>query len=75
MIIAEIMKEIRKLPDEELLVLAAQVDEEAARAVDERFAARVGEGAFDEMAAEALRELRENKTMPLHEVIDQRSVS
>jgi len=28
--IAEIMKEVRKLPDDQLLALAAQIDEEAA---------------------------------------------
>jgi hypothetical protein len=75
MSIAELMKEIRKLPDEELLALAAQVEEEAARAVDEKFAACVGEGVFDDCAAEALRELRMNQTVPLHEVLDQRGVS
>ena len=69
------MNEIRKLPDAELLALATQVDAEAARAVDEQFAARVSEGAFDDLAAEALQELREHKTVPLHEVLDQRGVS
>jgi methionine synthase II (cobalamin-independent) len=73
--IAELMKEIRKLPDDELLTLAAQVDAEAARAVDERFAAKVREGDFDGLAAEALRELREGKTVPLHEILDERHVS
>jgi hypothetical protein len=73
--IAELLKEIRKLPDAELLELAAQVDAEAARAVDEQFAARVSEGAFDDLAAEALREQREQKTVPLHEVLDQRGIS
>lgn len=56
MSIAELMKEIRKLPDVELLALAAQVEEEAARAVDHQLAARVQEGDFDELAAQALRE-------------------
>jgi hypothetical protein len=75
MSITDIMKEIRKLPDEELLVLAAQVEEEAARAVDEHFAARVNEGDFDALAAQALQELRMNQTVPLHEVLDQRNLS
>ena len=75
MSIAELMNEIRKLPDVELLALAAQVEEEAARAVDHQLAARVQEGDFDELAAQALRELREQKTVPLHEVLDQRGVS
>ena len=75
MSIAELMNEIRKLPDVELLALAAQVEEEAARAVDHQLASRVQEGDFDELAAQALRELREQKTVPLHEVLDQRGVS
>ena len=73
--VAELMMEIRKLPGAELLVLAAQVEAEAARAVDEQFAVRVQEGAFDALAAEALREFREHKTVPLHEVFDQRGIS
>jgi hypothetical protein len=32
--VAEIMREVRKLSDDQLLALAAQVDEVAARAVD-----------------------------------------
>lgn len=54
--IAEIMREVRKLPDDELLALAAQVDEEAARAVDHRFENLVRDGYFADLAAEALRE-------------------
>lgn len=73
--VAEIMREIRKLPDEQLLALAAQVDEEAARAVDHRFESVVREGGFADLAAEALREEKEGKTIPLHEVIDQRRIS
>ena len=64
--IAEIMREVRKLPDDELLALAAQVDEEAARAVDHRFESLVRDGHFSELAAEALREEKEDKTIPLH---------
>ena len=46
--IADLMNEIRKLPDDELLALAAQVEAEAARAVDTRFTAMVKEGDFDQ---------------------------
>jgi hypothetical protein len=35
--IAEILRQVRKLPGDELLALAAQVDEEAKRTVDQRF--------------------------------------
>jgi hypothetical protein len=72
--IAELMGEIRKLPDDELLALAAQVDAEAARAVDTRFTAMVKEGDFDELAAEALKELKEGKSIPLHEVLDEHRI-
>jgi hypothetical protein len=73
--IAELMGEIRKLPDDELLALAAQVDAEAAPAVNTRFTAMVKEGDFDELAAEALKELKEGKSIPLHEVLDEHRIS
>jgi hypothetical protein len=73
--IAEIMREVRKLPDDELLALAAQVDEEAARAVDHRFESLVRDGHFADLAAEALREEKEGKTISLHEFLDQRDIS
>jgi hypothetical protein len=69
------MREIRRLPDDQLLALAAQVDEEAARTVDQKFESLISEGRFAVMAAEALREEKEGKTAPLHEVIDQHCVS
>ena len=68
--VAEIIQEVRKLPDDQLLALAAQVDEEAARAVDYRFESMVREGGFADLAAEALREEKAGKTVPLHEVLD-----
>jgi hypothetical protein len=73
--IADLMNEIRKLPDDELLALAAQVEAEAARAVDTRFTAMVKEGDFDQLAAEALKELKEDKSIPLREVLDERHIS
>jgi hypothetical protein len=72
--VAELMGEIRKLPDDELLALAAHVDAEAARAVDTRFASMVKEGAFDQCATDALKELKEGKTISLHEVLDERRI-
>ena len=63
--IAEIMREVRKLPDDQLLSLAAQIDQEAARAVDHRFESLVRDGHFAELAAEALSEEKEGKTIPL----------
>jgi hypothetical protein len=73
--VADIMREVRKLPNDQLLALASQVDEEAARAVDHRFESMVREGGFADLAAEALHEEKEGKTVPLHEVLDQRHVS
>lgn len=72
--VAEIMKEVRKLPDDQLLALAAQIDEEAARAVDHRFESLIKDGHFAALAAEALLEGTAGKTRPLHEVIDERDV-
>lgn len=72
--ISEIVREVRKLPDDELLALAAQVDEEAARAVDHRFESLVQDRHFADLAAEALREEKEGKTIPLNEVHDQRDI-
>lgn len=75
MSIITLMKEIRKLPENELLALAAQVEEAAACAVDARFAGKVRDGAYDTLAAEALKELKEGKTVSLHEVLDEHGVS
>lgn len=72
--VAEIMKEVRKLPDDQLLALAAQIDEEAARAVDHRFESLIKDGHFADLAAEALNEETAGKTRPLHEVLDERDV-
>ena len=73
--IADLMVEVRKLPEDELLVLATQVEEVAARVVDGRFAEKVRAGTFDAMAAEALKELEDGKTVTLHEVLDVHDVS
>jgi hypothetical protein len=67
--IAEIMRVVRKLPDDELLALAAQVDEEAARAVDHRFESLVREGRFEDLAAEALREEKEGKSVGFNALV------
>ena len=69
------MQEVRKLPDDQLLALAAQIDEEAAKAVDHRFESMVRDGHFADLAAEALLEEKERKTIPLNEVLDERGVS
>lgn len=73
--IAEIMTEVRKLPDDQLLALAAQIDKEAARAVDLRFENMVSDGQFADVAAAALREASEGTTRPLHEILNEHGVS
>ncbi len=75
MSIAEIMREVRKLPDDELLRLAAEVEEAAARVVDLRFEQRVRDGDFDALAARALEEHRQGQTVPLDEVLDHQGLS
>lgn len=69
------MREIRKLPDDGLLALSAQIDQEAANAVDHRFESLVREGHFADLAAEALREEKNGKTILLHEVLNERDLS
>ena len=44
------------------------------RQMGQQVADRVSEGASDDLAAEAVRELREQKTVPFHELLDQRGV-
>jgi len=73
--IAEIMREDRKLPSEQLMALAAQIDVEAARVVDQRFESVVREGHFADLAPDAQREDKEGTTILLHELLDERSVS
>lgn len=68
--IAELMNEIRKLGDADLLDLAAQIDAEAARAVDHRFECLVRDGHFADAAAAALREKKEGRTRSLDEILD-----
>jgi hypothetical protein len=57
------LHEVRKLPHDELFALAAQVDEEATRAVDQRFESFLRDGHFADVAADALREEKEGITV------------
>jgi hypothetical protein len=63
--VAEMMREARKLPLNELQALTAELDEELARRVDGRFEKSVEAGAFDRLAEEAVAEYRSEKTRPL----------
>lgn len=63
--IAELMTEIRKLPEKELHLLAQAVGEVAAAAVDARFEEDILSGKFDDMAADALKDHAEGKTVEL----------
>ena len=73
--IAEIMQEVRKLPREQLLALAAQIDEAAASVVDQYFESMVRDGCFADLAGAALREEKNGTTIPLHELLDERGIS
>ena len=73
--ITELVREMRKLPDEDLLSLAGEIDEVVAEAVDRKLERAVAGGHFDDLAAEALREHGEGKTTALHEVLDNADLS
>jgi len=63
--IAELMCEIRKLPEKELSMLAQAVGEAAAAAADARFEKDIVAGRFDALAAEALKDHADGKTVDL----------
>ena len=63
---------IRREPREVILEIGELLDELRGDLVDEQFAAAVGAGMFDELAAQALREHASGKTIPLDEFLAQR---
>jgi len=63
--VAEIIREAQKLPEKELQILARAVEEASAAAVDARFEEDILAGKFDAMAAEALKDHAEGKTIEL----------
>ena len=69
---SEIMTLIRREPREVILEIGELLDELRGDLVDEKFAAAVGAGRFDELAAQALREHAAGKTIPLDEFLAQR---
>jgi uncharacterized hydantoinase/oxoprolinase family protein len=66
---AEVMNLAKQLPDREVLDLARMLDDWTASMVDRKLETAVQSGAFDQMAAEALRELEAGETIPLDEVL------
>jgi hypothetical protein len=66
---AEVMDLVKSLPAKEAIDLGRMVEEWTAGIVDQKFEAALKAGAFDAMAAEAIREL-ETGAMPLNEVLD-----
>jgi len=60
---------VKSLPAKEAVDLN-MVEEWTAGIVDQKFEAAVKSGAFDAMAAEAIRELEVGATLPLNEVLD-----
>ena len=65
----EVMDLVKSLPAKEAIDLDRMVEEWTAGIVDQKFEAALKAGAFDAMAAEAIREL-ETGAMPLNEVLD-----
>jgi hypothetical protein len=70
----DVMELVKNLPEPEALNLGRMLDDWLAGIVDRKFEAAVEAGAFDAMAAEALREAVAGKTTPLDEVLDDRRV-
>jgi hypothetical protein len=70
----EAMELVKDLPKPEALNLGRMLDDWLAGIVDRKFEAAVEAGAFDAMAAEALRESEAGKTILLDEVLDDRRV-
>ena len=68
----EIMTLIRREPREVILEIGELLDELRGDLVDEKFAAAVEAGRFDELAAQALGEHAAGKTIPLDEFLAQR---
>lgn len=73
--VAVFIREARRLPDEKLLQLAAEIDAVAAETVDKKLERAVEAGFFDAMAAAALREDAEGKTCELDEILGHNGVS
>lgn len=70
----EVMNLVKELPEREALNLGRMLDEWLAGIVDRKFEAAVEDGAFDAMAAEALREAEAGQTIPLDEILDNRRI-
>ena len=70
----DVMDLVKELPEPEALNLGRMLDDWLAGIVDRKFEAAVEAGAFDAMAAEALREAEVGKTIPLDDVLDDRRV-
>lgn len=63
--VKELIREARKLPEKELRILAQAVGEATAAAADAGFEKDILAGRFDAMAADALKEHAEGKTVDL----------
>jgi len=68
----DIIALIRREPQEVILEIGLMLDELRAELVDQKLKSAVESGAFDEMAARALREHAAGTTTPLHEILHQR---
>lgn len=66
----EVMDLVKRLPEREALNLGQMLEDWLAGLVDRKFDTAVGAGAFDTMAAEALKDAEAGKTIPLNEILD-----
>lgn len=73
--IAEMIRDGAETPDEHSLSLAAQMDEETDRAVDQHLDCLVSQGHFADLAAVAQRDEKDCKTFPPHEFRNERGTS
>jgi hypothetical protein len=70
MTVARLIEAARKLPPDEMRLLAEALDEELELATDRQFEVALGEGKFDELARSAMEEHQAGRTKPLDEILD-----
>jgi len=67
--VLEIEQAIERLPEQEFRTLASWIQDKIEADADRTFEKAVGDGKFDHLAAQALKEIAEGRTMPLDEFL------
>ena len=70
MTVARLIEAARKLPPDQMRLLAEALDEELEQVSDRQFEGAMAEGKFDEIARAAMEEHQAGKTKPLDEILD-----